>query len=93
MTTKINTTNPYWMNRIKREGVHLMVEMTLTFEQFRTLLDHFIGAPHDDEEVLHFWSIANRRLLPEDCGSFSGIGHDIGSIVKERLDELTEVEE
>jgi hypothetical protein len=82
--------NEYWLKRIKRDGVRLTVEIDISYEQFRALLMHGIGGTFDDDETYHYWEIANRRLLPPDCGSFSGIGFDVGEIVREKLEKIVE---
>lgn len=73
--------NTFWLNKIKAEGVSLTVEIDLTFEQFRRLLEIGLGAVVEDAAVLDFWKMANRRILPPDHGSYSGIGGDINDIV------------
>lgn len=77
--------NPFWLNKIKAEGVTLTVEISLTFEQFRALLERGMATTLNDTAVLRFWEMANRRILPPDPGSFSGIGSDVNDIVHEAL--------
>lgn len=74
----------FWLAKIKREGVRLTVEIDLSFDQFRKLLDS-PGAPSDDVSALDSWRIVNRRILPPDAGSFSGIGFEVGELVRESL--------
>lgn len=74
--------NKFWLNRIKAEGVRLMVEIDLTFAEFRKMMERSLGYDLSDDDVYALWEVANRRLLPPDSGSFSGIGSDVGDCVR-----------
>ena len=74
--------------QIKTDGVRLMVEVDLSFEQFRALLAWGRGSPVTDWEVVEAWLIVRRRILPPDAGSFCGIGCDVNRAVVEYLNGL-----
>jgi hypothetical protein len=74
--------NKFWLNRIKSEGVRLMVEIDLTFDEFRKMMERPLGYDLSDDDVYALWEVANRRLLPPDESSFSGIGFDVGECVR-----------
>lgn len=78
-------TNPFWLNKLKEEGVTLIVEIPLTIKQFRALVADGFGRPPSDDELVELYQIVGRRILPPDPGSFSGIGFDVNRLVKSRL--------
>ncbi len=77
--------NDYWLKHIKKNGIDLIVEIKLSFVEFKKLLSDTIGGEQSDDDVLEFWDIANRRILPTDQGSYSGIGYDINELIHEKL--------
>lgn len=81
--------NPFWLNRIKSDGIRLLVEIDLSFDEFRKMMERSIGYELSDDDVYALWEVANRRLLPPDEGSFSGIGHDVGECVRRDIASST----
>jgi hypothetical protein len=73
-----------WLDKIERDGVRLTVEVDLSFDQFRELLADGLGGPvrPSNDQVVEMWHVVNRRILPTDAGSFSGIGHDVNQIIQ-----------
>ena len=61
--------NDYWLKHIKENGIDLIVEIKLSFVEFKKLLSDTIGGEQSDDDVLEFWDIANRRILPTDTGT------------------------
>lgn len=74
------------LSQLKRDGVKLVVEIDLSFEQFRKLLEIGLGCQHTEEQVAGFAAICHRRILPTDSGSYSGIGFDINCLLKALID-------
>ena len=85
--------NEFWLNKIKRDGIRLVVEIDLSFDEFRKMMERSLGYELSDDEVYSLWEIANRRILPPDSGSFSGIGSDVGECVRRDIatDQLASV--
>ena len=81
------TANQFWLNHIKTNGVRLTVEIGLSFEEFRKLMERSLGYALNDDDVYSFWELTDRRILPPDQGSYSGIGFDIGECVRRDLQE------
>jgi len=75
----------YWLNHIQENGIDLLVEVKLSFAEFKKFLSDAIGCEQSDEEVLHFWEIVDRRLLPTDECSYGGIGYDLNELLHEKL--------
>ena len=74
--------NEFWLSKIKRDGIRLVVEIDLSFDEFRKMMERSLGYELSDDDVYSLWEIANRRILPPDSGSFSGIGSDVGECVR-----------
>jgi hypothetical protein len=78
----IKQANEFWLNKIKEEGVRLVVEIDLTYKEFRKMMERTMEHDLSDDDVYELWEIANRRILPPDEGSFCGIGSDVGDCVR-----------
>ena len=68
--------------RMRLDGVKLLVELELDLDQFTKLLEHGFGWKPNDDELVEFRDIFDRRILPNESGSYSGIGFDVNEIVK-----------
>lgn len=67
--------------------VQLTAKIEVSKESFRRFLSDSFGYRVDDEEIAELQSMLKDKILPNDAGSWGGVGFDINSMVKESLGE------